>query len=62
MNVYGIRFRGPIVPGVEHKNTMFEDIPKKQNYTDTFERCLFKKGNDFAAREDRKGNIDEGLT
>ena len=36
VNVDGVRVRGPTVPVVEHENTMFEDQPKKRNYSDTF--------------------------
>ena len=36
VNMDGIRFRVPTVPAVEHKNTTFEDQPKKRNYSDTF--------------------------
>ena len=41
VNVYGISFRGPTVPAVEHENNTFEDWPKKRNYSDTFDRCPF---------------------
>ena len=43
VNVDGIRFRGPTVPAVEHKNTTFEDRPKKRNYSDTFDRRPFTR-------------------
>ena len=35
VNVDGIRFQGPTVPAIEHENIMFEDRPKKRNYSDT---------------------------
>ena len=41
VNVDGIRFRGPTVPAVEHKNNTFEDRQKKRNYSDTFDSRPF---------------------
>ena len=41
VNVNGIRFRGPTFPAIEHENTTFEDLPKKHNYSDTFNRHPF---------------------
>ena len=37
VNVDGIRFQVPTVPAVEHKNTTFDDRPKKRNHRDTFD-------------------------